>query len=223
MIVLDAVDVAMTEASVGAGVSTVLLLAHAVSDQDAGDARPSALDPCRVFVAPWSAASWSGGRSGCRRSALPTRRSTARRAATTCSRFRPGNDSAERRHRRPGDYRGFDTLGETTVIFTAGIGVMLLLRGRASGATGQRRQTTEADSMKLDLILRVATKIILPFILLFALYVQFHGDYGPGGGFQAGVIAAGMVILYAIIFGARRRQARRRRRAGGDSWCRSAC
>ncbi len=55
--------------------------------------------------------------------------------------------------------------------------------------------------MKLDLILRVTTKVVLPFILLFALYVHFHGDYGPGGGFQAGVIAAGMVILYAIIFG----------------------
>ena len=45
--------------------------------------------------------------------------------------------------------------------------------------------------MSLDLILRVGTKLILPFILLFALYVQFHGDYGPGGGFQAGVITAG--------------------------------
>jgi len=55
--------------------------------------------------------------------------------------------------------------------------------------------------MKLDLILRVGTKLLLPFILLFALYVQFHGDFGPGGGFQAGVIAAGMVILYAIVFG----------------------
>jgi multicomponent Na+:H+ antiporter subunit B len=55
--------------------------------------------------------------------------------------------------------------------------------------------------MTLDLILRVGTKLILPFILLFALYVQFHGDYGPGGGFQAGVIAAGMVILIAITFG----------------------
>ncbi|MFT5507907.1 MAG: multicomponent Na+:H+ antiporter subunit B [Hyphomicrobiaceae bacterium] len=55
--------------------------------------------------------------------------------------------------------------------------------------------------MKLDLILRVTTKAILPFILLFALYVHFHGDYGPGGGFQAGVIAAGMVILYSIVFG----------------------
>ena len=55
--------------------------------------------------------------------------------------------------------------------------------------------------MRLDVVLRVSVKFFLPFILLFALYVQFHGDYGPGGGFQAGVIAAAMVILYAIIFG----------------------
>ena len=55
--------------------------------------------------------------------------------------------------------------------------------------------------MSLDLILRVGTKLILPFMLLFALYVQFHGDYGPGGGFQAGVITAGMVILVALTFG----------------------
>jgi multicomponent Na+:H+ antiporter subunit B len=55
--------------------------------------------------------------------------------------------------------------------------------------------------MKFDLIIRVAAKLLLPFILLFALYVQFHGDYGPGGGFQAGVIAAAMIILYAIVFG----------------------
>lgn len=55
--------------------------------------------------------------------------------------------------------------------------------------------------MRNDLILRVGTKLVLPFILLFALYVQFHGDYGPGGGFQAGVIAAAMVILYALVFG----------------------
>jgi multicomponent Na+:H+ antiporter subunit B len=55
--------------------------------------------------------------------------------------------------------------------------------------------------MRADLILRVGTKLILPFILLFALYVQFHGDFGPGGGFQAGVISAGSVILIAITFG----------------------
>jgi multicomponent Na+:H+ antiporter subunit B len=55
--------------------------------------------------------------------------------------------------------------------------------------------------MSLDLILRIGTKLVLPFILLFALYVQFHGESGPGGGFQAGVITSGMVILLAITFG----------------------
>lgn len=55
--------------------------------------------------------------------------------------------------------------------------------------------------MKLDLILRVGSKIILPFMLVFAFYVQYHGDYGPGGGFQAGVIVAGMIILYSLMFG----------------------
>ena len=55
--------------------------------------------------------------------------------------------------------------------------------------------------MKHDLILRVVAKILIPFIMLFALYVQFHGDYGPGGGFQAGVIFAAAIILYAIVFG----------------------
>ena len=55
--------------------------------------------------------------------------------------------------------------------------------------------------MSGDLILRVVAKILIPFILLFALYVQFHGDYGPGGGFQAGVIAAAAVVFYGLIFG----------------------
>lgn len=55
--------------------------------------------------------------------------------------------------------------------------------------------------MKNDLILRVIAKLMIPFILLFALYVQFHGDFGPGGGFQAGVILAAAVIFYALIFG----------------------
>ena len=55
--------------------------------------------------------------------------------------------------------------------------------------------------MKRDLVLRVVAKVFLPFILLFALYVQFHGDFGPGGGFQAGVIVAAAVIFYALIYG----------------------
>jgi multicomponent Na+:H+ antiporter subunit B len=51
--------------------------------------------------------------------------------------------------------------------------------------------------MRGDLMLRVIGKLLIPFILLFALYVQFHGDFGPGGGFQAGVILAAAVIFYA--------------------------
>lgn len=49
-------------------------------------------------------------------------------------------------------------------------------------------------------ILRVATKLLVPLIMLFALYVQFHGDYGPGGGFQAGVIFSAAFVLYGLVF-----------------------
>ena len=60
--------------------------------------------------------------------------------------------------------------------------------------------------MKDDIILRVVAKLLIPFMLLFALYVQFHADFGPGGGFQAGVIAAAAVMFYALIFGLRAAQ-----------------
>ena len=55
--------------------------------------------------------------------------------------------------------------------------------------------------MKDDLVLRMIGKMLIPSIMLFALYVQFHGDFGPGGGFQAGVIAAAGFIFYALIYG----------------------
>ena len=55
--------------------------------------------------------------------------------------------------------------------------------------------------MRRHFILRVIAKLLLPFVLLFALYVQFHGDFGPGGGFQAGVIFGAGFILYALIYG----------------------
>ena len=55
--------------------------------------------------------------------------------------------------------------------------------------------------MKREPVLRVVGKLLIPYMLVFALYVQFHGDFGPGGGFQAGVITAAAVIFYALIFG----------------------
>ena len=55
--------------------------------------------------------------------------------------------------------------------------------------------------MKNNPVLRVAAKILFAPIILFGLYVQFHGDFGPGGGFQAGVIIAAAFILHALVFG----------------------
>ena len=55
--------------------------------------------------------------------------------------------------------------------------------------------------MNRKTILRVVSKALIPFILLFAFYTQFHGDFGPGGGFQAGVILAAAFVLYGLIFG----------------------
>ena len=55
--------------------------------------------------------------------------------------------------------------------------------------------------MHHHIIIRISTRVLVPFILLFALYVQFHGDFGPGGGFQAGVIFGAGCILYGLVYG----------------------
>lgn len=95
-------------------------------------------------------------------------------------------------------YRAFDTLGEVVVIFTAGLGVLSLL-----GLQGEvpQRQVQSPMAEPSHLVLRVVGKVLVPPIMLFALYVQFHGEYGPGGGFQAGVIFAVGFILYSLVFG----------------------
>ena len=92
-------------------------------------------------------------------------------------------------------YRAFDTFGEVAVIFAAGVGVMSLLSLRPISATPQ------AEGAHSHKVLRVVSKILIPPIMIFGLYVQFHGDYGPGGGFQAGVIFAAAIILYTMFFG----------------------
>jgi multicomponent Na+:H+ antiporter subunit B len=55
--------------------------------------------------------------------------------------------------------------------------------------------------MKGHVVLRVIAKLLIPTILLFALYVQLHGDYSPGGGFQAGILFAAGIVLYTLIYG----------------------
>ena len=96
-------------------------------------------------------------------------------------------------------YRGYDTFGETVVIFTAGLAVLLLL---GIQEVPQARRPGR-DSIGNPVILRVVVKLLVPLILLYALYVQFHGDFGAGGGFQAGVIFATGFVLYDLVFGER--------------------
>ncbi len=55
--------------------------------------------------------------------------------------------------------------------------------------------------MEDEIILRTVVRILVPFIFLYGLYVQFHGDFSAGGGFQAGVICAAAFIIYSLVFG----------------------
>ena len=55
--------------------------------------------------------------------------------------------------------------------------------------------------MSPHVILRVVSKVLIPLIIVYGFYVHFHGEYSPGGGFQAGVVLASAIILYALIFG----------------------
>ena len=93
------------------------------------------------------------------------------------------------------DYRSFDTLGETVVVFAAGIACFLLLR------RGRREEATGIIHRKDSVIVDVATRAMVPVIQIFALYVIFHGHYSPGGGFQGGALLAGSVLLQRVALG----------------------
>ncbi len=196
-VVMDAVDVAFTEASVGAGISTILML---------------------------STLKLTGGFDGPTRhnkllaSIVVTITGIMLVIGTTDMPKFGASDVPVQTHVGPhfinesygetgmpnivtsvlASYRGFDTFGETVVIFTAGIGVLALLGFR-------NRRTDAFESVTAPMyqhkILRVVGKFLISPILIFALYVQFHGDYGPGGGFQAGVIFAAAIILYSMLYG----------------------
>ena len=122
------------------------------------------------------------------------------------------------------DYRGYDTMFETVVIFAAGLACFLLLRsfGTRQGEgwyvrhipTGvvinfrkrpfipQSRAFERLDTQWVphDLIIKTLCRILIPFIQLFSLYVVAHGDFSPGGGFQGGVMFGATLVLMAISF-----------------------
>ena len=86
-------------------------------------------------------------------------------------------------------YRGFDTLLETLVIVTGMVAISVIINSSVS------------SQAKEDQMLRVMTRIFTPIILLFAAYIQAHGEISPGGGFQAGAILATAFIIYSLIYG----------------------
>ncbi|MDX1483975.1 MAG: DUF4040 domain-containing protein [Alphaproteobacteria bacterium] len=194
-VLLDAVDVAFTEAAVGAGISTVLLLVtlSLTARREKAPHRAHAIPLAVVFLTGLALVYGTLDMPHFGDPNAPAQTHVAPKYI---------NDT-EREVGMPNivtavlaSYRGFDTLGEVTVIFTAGIAVLLLLGASIREPDGVRIQT-----MDHHLVLRVVTKVLIGPILLFALYVQFHGDYGPGGGFQAGVIFAAAFIIYALVFG----------------------
>lgn len=199
-VAMDAVDVAFTEASVGAGISTLLLLvAIAKTRRSEHPVRHKPLLALLVVAI-------TGGLLIYGTFDMPTF-GTADAPAHTHVAKRYIEDS----YAEIGvpnivtsvlaSYRGFDTFGEVVVIFTAGIGILGLLSFSGGSRSGRRLETINESMHEQHIVLRIVAKILIPFILLFALYVQFHGDYGPGGGFQAGVIFGAGIILYAMLFG----------------------
>ena len=197
LMVMDAVDVAFTEAVVGAGISTIVLLGAILLTR--GEVvrvnwKQQVLPATLVFAVGGILIYAATGLPGFGDPASPANSHVGRTYLETTyhDTGAPNVVTAVL-----ASYRGFDTLGETTVIFAACIGVALML------GFGPRAATAPAADPTGDhhVVLRVTAKLLIPLIVLFAFYVQFHGDLGPGGGFQAGVIMAVAVILHALIFG----------------------
>ena len=95
------------------------------------------------------------------------------------------------------DYRSFDTMFETCVVFIAVLGIYMLLKKEDS----ETETLHPPDSQSEDsLVIRVASRFMVPFIQLFGFYVVAHGHYSPGGGFQGGVILGASLILLAMGF-----------------------
>ena len=192
---LDAVDVAFTEAAVGAGVSTVLMLSGLHLTRRWED-RPRHKPLLPLLVVGVTGAALVYAMLG-----TPFLGDPSAPVHRHVSPYYIENSPVEVGMPNMvtavlAGYRGYDTFGETVVIFTAGLAVMMLL-GIQEGARHRPGRSAIGD----QIVLKSVVKGLLPFILLYGLYVQFHGDFGAGGGFQAGVIFAAGFVLYDLAFG----------------------
>ena len=99
------------------------------------------------------------------------------------------------------DYRAFDTLGESHVLFIATCAVLILLRLDRKEDMEQFQSNDRIYEPKNDVILQTAAKILVPPIMLFGIYIILAGHLGPGGGFSGGAIIGAGLILYLNAFG----------------------
>jgi multicomponent Na+:H+ antiporter subunit B len=204
LLLMDAADVSFTEAAVGAGVSTLVSLGAILLTR--GQARAVQWP---FLIAPTLAVLAAGGLLVWASLDLPNLGDPASPANAYVGRIyleRAAHDIGSPNVVTAvlSSYRGFDTLGETVVIFAAGIGVALMLGfGERALQDAPRQPATDLPESDHHVVLRVAAKLLIPLIAIYAFYVQFHGDLGPGGGFQAGVIMAAAIVLHALVFGLR--------------------
>lgn len=192
---LDAVDVAFTEAAVGAGFTTVLMLSSLRLT------RRREVLPRRSPLLPVLVVSVTGAALVYAILDAPLLGDPAAPVHQHVSPYYIANAQTEVGMPNMvtavlASYRGYDTFGETVVIFAAGLAVMLLL-----GIRQDPRARPGVSAIGDQVVLRSVVKMLIPVILLYALYVQFHGDFGAGGGFQAGVIFATAFVLYDLVFG----------------------
>lgn len=198
-VVMDAPDVAFTEAAVGAGIATVLIIATLALTSSEEKVKPKrALWPLLTVLVTGAALLYGTLDMPPYGDPTAPAQNHVSMRYIEASPDEVGTPNAVTAVLA--SYRGYDTLGEVVVIFTGAAGVMAIL-GRAARRNRTAAAAEHKDTMEQKTILRVLAKFLIPLILLFALYVQFHGDLGPGGGFQAGVIFASAFILYALIFG----------------------
>jgi len=203
--ILDAADVALTEAAVGAGVSTVLFMG--ALSLTAGHEHVfekfswAPLAALTVLFAVLFAASFQQPLLGDPMAPVHQHVAPYYLAETPRMIDIPNVVTAVL-----ASFRGYDTLGEVLVVFTAGIGVLSVLSFRP-----KKRQLLSGEVMAERIrgvqhhaVLRVVGKLIIPVLMLFGLLVQFHGEYSPGGGFSAGALFAAAVMLYGILEGADR-------------------
>ena len=102
-------------------------------------------------------------------------------------------------------YRGFDTFGESCVLFLAATCVMILLRKDEKNTTAcdlaERAEDAEIESEENTTVLRSVVRMLMPVILLFGVYVLLNGHLSPGGGFSGGAILGAGLILFENAFG----------------------